>query len=212
MQACFEPGTVQLSKAVRDGDIGPAESPPQELITRLNQKTSVAQPIQNSTNVSVHLTSYVSDTFDQSTHASTDVSFTSTGVVSNNSFDRNYAPLASNSACSTSSPPSEAELLSSNDTENDRLQNNRSYLPLTTIPSTQVVNTHIHQNGMTSGQNNNVRTIWNHVDPLSNKSDLNLKSMLGPADPRLLILAASGLPSETNCRWTPTDVREVLLE
>ncbi|CAH8648064.1 unnamed protein product [Schistosoma guineensis] len=129
LQACFEPGTVQLSNAVLEGDIEPPESPvrevPVHLVHQLHSSsttpvnTTVLLPLATSMYIHPHLNSS-----NQSSLTSVDIPSLSTSMVFVNnsvSFDRNCKPTtsASLSACSTSSPPSEAENMGLSELENE---------------------------------------------------------------------------------------------
>ncbi|KAH8868753.1 G1/S-specific cyclin-D2 [Schistosoma japonicum] len=147
LQACFEPGTVQLSNAVLEGDLEPPDSPVRELPVHLVHQlhsssntpvnTTVLLPI--ATSVYMHPNLNVSN---QSLLTSVDIPLSTSMVFVNNnvSFDRNCKPTtsASLSACSTSSPPSEAENMGLTELENENPRctynsNNRSRLSMPLI-------------------------------------------------------------------------------
>ncbi|XP_018645864.1 cyclin d, putative [Schistosoma mansoni] len=129
LQACFEPGTVQLSNAVLEGDLEPPDSPvrevPAHLVHQLHSSsttpvnTTLLLPLATSMYIHPHL-----NASNQSSLASVDIPSLSTSMVfvnNNVSFDRNCKPTtsASLSACSTSSPPSEAENMGLSELENE---------------------------------------------------------------------------------------------
>nr|CAH8872232.1 unnamed protein product [Trichobilharzia regenti] len=147
LQACFEPGTVQLSKAVLDGDVEPSDSPVREASDHLANQSlpsattsvsaTVLQPVTNVVYTHSHL--------DVSNQSSTDIpSLSNSMVCANNgvSFDRSckHTASASLSACSTSSPPSEAETLGLNELESENSRcaySNRSRLSMPLIHYSQ---------------------------------------------------------------------------
>ncbi|CAH8662724.1 unnamed protein product [Heterobilharzia americana] len=128
LQACFEPGTVQLSNSVLLGDLEPPDSPApgdptqmtHQLLPSATQSINAPVLLPMTTSVFIHPHLGVSN---QPLLSSVDIPISASMIYVNNgvSFDHISIPTtsASISACSTSSPPSEAETLGLNELENE---------------------------------------------------------------------------------------------